>query len=269
MSNESPKFDIAGYTKSLERTLEIALHDLWTHITHINSHQVNVGRTYLWVAVALLGSYFAGLNLISSTTLTSLPTWLFWCFNAGFFVACVLAVIAFGLCLFSIPSRRGYKMPYEKGWGDLALDAYKITSDRKEEVYPEYLRKIINKVDTATAYNVATNQIRAKKLRRTSWFLFSSFTVAVVGASLIFSSIIFNSNLNLEVVMTDKIKPENSQPTQTTTSTPDQPTGSDSQLIPGINPPEQPVERPSTISTHGQESTPQTVIITEGKETKK
>ena len=177
-SKEVPDYD--GYAKSLEVIRDGVTQDYWASLLDINRHQVNVARTYLWVSVALLGAYVAIFDRFQSTFLSN------GILIVLFAISFLLAAIAFGVCLYSLPARNGYKAIPSKGWGDFSSTAYKLLKDGSDQVYATFLQGHIAKIDHAWAFNFKTNQARAKLLRVTSWLLIASFVVAffsVVSAS--------------------------------------------------------------------------------------
>ncbi|MEJ2060630.1 MAG: hypothetical protein P8Y64_09115 [Gammaproteobacteria bacterium] len=114
MSENNKEYDYEGYAKSLEKVLDGVTKDYWTSYIDINRHQVAVGRTYLWVSAALVGIYAAGfkyfnIEIISSFILTVLGM-----------LSLILAFLAFGICLYAIPARKGYKTIPIKGWGEFS-----------------------------------------------------------------------------------------------------------------------------------------------------
>lgn len=166
-------FDYEGYSKSLEKVLDGVTKDFWASYIDVNRHQVGVARTYLWVSAALLGAYVAVFEKLKEQILTS-PSLLF----IGV-IAFMLSCFAFGIFLYSIPSRRGYKTIPESGWGEFSNEAYNLTAENNCKVYPAFLSSLISKYDYAFEHNFSTNQVRAKMLRITSWLLVGSFSAAI------------------------------------------------------------------------------------------
>lgn len=61
-----PEFDCESYEKTLTLVVEQASKDYWAQHIDVNRHQIMMGRTYLWVSAALLGSYFTMLSLVNA-----------------------------------------------------------------------------------------------------------------------------------------------------------------------------------------------------------
>jgi FtsH-binding integral membrane protein len=172
--NESDSiYDYDGYTKSLEKILDGVTKEYWASYVDIVRHQVSISRTYLWVSVTLIGSYAAtyskfGEQLLNNSCLTVLS-----------FVAFILSSLAFGLCLYGIPARKGYQSIPVKGWGEFSLQAHNYLSNKHKRIYSIFLADLISRIDNAFAHNFATNIERAKLLRLTSWLLIISFTISL------------------------------------------------------------------------------------------
>ncbi|MFO8154932.1 MAG: hypothetical protein R6U87_02785, partial [Thiohalospira sp.] len=75
---EEPDFDYESYEKSLALVLEQASKEYWAQHIDINRHQIMVGRTYLWVSAALLGSYFTILTVIKGDGMEAPSSMCFW-----------------------------------------------------------------------------------------------------------------------------------------------------------------------------------------------
>ena len=172
-------FDYDGYIKSLEKILSMTEKDYWTQYIDVNQHQVNVAKTYLWVAAALLGAYAALYtqykNVILSSGVYAISTAI---------ISILSAVIAFGFCLYAIPAREGYKSIAEISWGEFSKLAYNLLSDKNKNLYITILTKLIDSTDSSTYYNVQTNTKRAKLLRITFWILIISFFFSLLCAAL-------------------------------------------------------------------------------------
>lgn len=166
--------DYAGYAKSLEAIRDGAIKDYWVTLVDINRHQVSVAKTYLWVAAALLGGYVAILDRLKTLVFA----------HSYLFVPCalslLLAAVAFGVCLYAIPARKGYQAIPSEGWGAFSSEAHQMLASGSENVQVEFLQSHIARIDHAWAFNFKSNQARAKLLRTTSWLLIGSFLVAVV-----------------------------------------------------------------------------------------
>lgn len=168
------EYDYEGYSQALEKVLDGVTRDYWASYIDINRHQVTVGRTYLWVSAALIGVYTAGYEYfkLESTGYISLTI-------LGV-LSYLLAFGAFGICLYAIPARKGYKTIPLKGWGEFSHSAYDLLLEKDHKVYPAFLSNLISKIDNAYEFNFKTNQKRAYLLRITSWLLISSFIVALI-----------------------------------------------------------------------------------------
>lgn len=164
--------DYEGYTKSLEKILDGVTKDYWASYIDINRHQVTVGKTYLWVSAALLGAYAAAYEKFHMQ-LSSSPCLLIF---AG--IAFLLCGLAFGICLYAIPARKGYKTIPSQGWGEFSAEAYNLLAQNNPKIYATFLTSLISKIDNSFAHNFTTNRSRARLLRFTSWLLIVSFLVA-------------------------------------------------------------------------------------------
>lgn len=165
--------DYEGYSKSLEKILDGATKDYWVSYVDVNRHQVSIAKTYLWVSAAQLGVYTAAYEKFHNEIFNHS------CLIVIGILAFVLCCIAFGICLYAIPSRKGYKLIPDVGWGEFSNEAYTNLDGGNERVYATLLTSFIAKVDNALQHNFRTNQDRASKLRLTSWFLIISFILAV------------------------------------------------------------------------------------------
>ncbi|WP_341646115.1 hypothetical protein [Thauera sp. SDU_THAU2] len=214
--NQESEFDYEGYAKALERSLALAEKDYWTQYVNINRHQVNVSKTYLWVAVALLGVY-AGI-------IGKYPTHFILSGCAVLFaVAAILsAVVAFGICLYAMPARGGYKAIPDISWGEFPMLANEQLKRKEKNLYVRMLTTLGDKVDKANHHNVATNQNRASLLRKTSWVLVASFVFALLTGISVAVPFLLNSNHNVEVVMPEDT--QNQPQNQSSESAPDVPT---------------------------------------------
>jgi small-conductance mechanosensitive channel len=167
-------FDYKSYEKCLEKVLESTQKDYWAQYIDINRHQVIVGRAYLWVAAALIGAYTAGYNQFAQAFSNPIILILF-------LLAFSFSAVAFGICLYALPARKGYQSIHKKGWGEFSHGAYKLLSEKKDNLYVSFLTDFISKFDEAHKYGFETNQKRAKLLRLTSWLLIISFILAIIG----------------------------------------------------------------------------------------
>jgi hypothetical protein len=127
------KFDYESYEKSLTNILEQAQKEFWTICVDFNRHQVIVGRNNLWVAVALIGAYIALYNKFHS------PIDLLSIIGLIFCASFILAVIAFGLCLYGMPSRAGYIFPNLPG---LQYSAYQRLDSHANNSHIVYLTEV-------------------------------------------------------------------------------------------------------------------------------
>ena len=217
------EYNYEEYTQSLEKILESAQRDYWAQYVDINRHQVNVGRTYLWVSAALIGAYTAGyqkfINAFDNPIILSI-----------FLIAFSLSVVAFGLCLYAIPARKGYQSVHKNGWGEFSHIAYQLLSEKKENLYTVFLTDFISRFDVAHNYSLKTNLRRARLLRATSWLLIISFSFAVIG--LVVSSSGYNdTSLKKEKVMIE------SEDTTENTGPGNQPSSTDKPNVPVPPPP--------------------------------
>lgn len=213
------EFDYEGYEKSLERSLALAEKDYWSQYIDVNRHQVNVAKTYLWVAAALLGSYAAIIGKYPQHIITNT------CVSLLAFLSITTSVIAFGICLYAIPARKGYKAIPEISWGEFPSLANQSLTSKGQRVYITLLTDLNNKVDKANCHNVATNQKRATLLRRTSWVLIASFSLAVItGVGVLIPLSFHNLTQHEEFVMPEDNQSQSQSQGQETETKPDVPT---------------------------------------------
>ena len=178
--------DSSGYEKTLESILELSQKEFITHVVDLNRHQIIVGRNNLWVAAAMIGSYAALFNKFGCDVdiLSSLGNL--------FSLAFVLAVIAFGLCLYGMPSRKGYAFVYKENWTEIKQKTYEQLKEGKKGIYLIYLDDLIKRTDEANMSNKETNSKRGKIFRITSWLLICSFLACFA------SGLIYVVNVNGE-----------------------------------------------------------------------
>jgi len=166
--------DYEGYVKSLERILEGVSKDYWSSFIDINRHAHNVGRVYLWVSGALFGVYLTALDKFFAEIIAS---------SIVFFVlvplSFLLVILAFGISLYAMPAKKGYKPIPQKGWGEFSHEAYRLLKKGSPQVYASFLTHFISRIDHAFAYNVKTNKKRASLLRKASGCLLASFLFAI------------------------------------------------------------------------------------------
>jgi len=217
-------FDYNGYERSLEKILSLTEKDYWAQYVDVNRHQVNVAKTYLWVSAALLGAYTA--------FFTQYKTLLFnnsFCTIILATLSFLSAVIAFGVCLYAIPARKGYMAIAQPSWGEFSKNAHDLLSEKKKHVYLSLLTSLIDRIDLSNHHNVQTNNSRARLLRTTSWILvFSFLTATICSISLSLSNINASTSSTIkETFMVDKndiTKPSEVPQSPATTDKPDVPT---------------------------------------------
>jgi len=245
--------DYDGYEKSLEKVLEGATKDYYSAYVDINRHQVTVGRAYLWVSAALIGVYataFEKFGYFITSHSCSLVISAF---------AFILACVGFGICLYSIPARKGYMAIPQKGWGEFSKLAYNELSKPDSKVYGTFLTHLISRVDQAYAYNFKTNQKRAQLLRVTSWILISSFSLAIFASAVTIVDSVYSSQPKDVNNMSDDNQSSNTnQPSQQPEPAP--------QLKVPEPPPSADIGTGGIISTHSAEPIDSTnvVVATEG-----
>lgn len=214
---EAKEPDYEGYIKALEKILDGVTKDYWASYIDISRHQVNVGKTYLWVSAALIGSYVAAYEKFKD----HLHLQDNYCFVVFIGFAFLLCCVAFGICLYAIPARKGYMAIPNKGWGEFSSEVYSYLEQDNPRIYAALLTSLISKIDHAYAHNFKTNQARAKLLRFTSWMLISSFIFAVFSTT---SLLNISTNHNEENKVTDTSATNQSNtPSPTTSSTPSTP----------------------------------------------
>jgi len=130
------EYDYRSYEKNLEKVLESVQKDYWAQYIDINHHQVIVGRTYLWVSAALIGAYAAGYQKLEQLSVHPIISFIL-------ITAFFLSAIAFGICLYAIPARKGYKSVHQNGWGEFSHQAYDILCNKKENPYALFLVRLL------------------------------------------------------------------------------------------------------------------------------
>jgi hypothetical protein len=247
------EYDYKSYEKCLEKILESAQKDYWTEYVDINKHQVSVGKTYLWVSVALITTYTASFKIFIPVLIKPFPLTIF-------ILSSFLAIIAFGICLYAIPVRKGYYKVYLKGWGEYSQNAHELLSKKGENLYISFLTNFINQFDIADFHNHQANAQRATLLRLTSWVLIISFALSMINLSAIMLH--YSGDFKKECFM---IESDNNQSGNTSSN---QPTTSEAPHVP--TPPAPPGTTSQTIITHGENTPPETrVFITDHKTIKK
>lgn len=244
---ESQKADYpyAPYEKALEKILDQATKDYWVQYIDVNRHQIAVSHTYLWVSVAFIGGYSSFVAVVMEKNLACTP-----CTVVFLFFAIVLSIIALGVCLYALPARGRYKK-IGQSWGTFSQRAYQALENKSESLYQDSLTQLIDEFDAAAFHNLATNSKRASLLRTTSWLLIASYIFAIL------SSITFGAgNLQLSI-KSEQVMAEEEKPNQTTQQ-PQKPVGQK---------PQGPISsQPSVASTHGEQSSKEIFIVTEGWE---
>jgi hypothetical protein len=177
---EIVSFDYESYSKSLEKTLDGATKDYYSSLHDVNNHQVSIAKTYLWVSVALLGVYSALYNSIIDHSKIDIHFLVLGLFS--YLSACT----GFGVCLYSIPSRKGYCRIPQVNWEHLSLDAYSRLEEKTPNAYCDFLCQMIKLTNSAYEHNFKTNLKRAKLLRATSWILIFSFCCALISGIVFF-----------------------------------------------------------------------------------
>jgi hypothetical protein len=200
-------YEYEGYEKALERILAISEKDYWTQYVDINRHQVNVAKTYLWVSAALLGAYSAIISKYGNYLIDTPCAILLAAFGG------ISAILAFGICLYAIPARTGYRAIPEKSWGEFTAASSEFLKKKEKNIYIKLLTDLNNKIDKANHHNLSTNRKRALLLRKTSWVLIASFVFALLAGTTSSLSVLINSeNLEKETVMTEENEPTNQAP---------------------------------------------------------
>ena len=209
-----PEPDYEGYAKSLEKILDVVTNDYCASYIEFNRHQLIFSKTYLFVSSALLCGY-AGVFHMFQFQLTGNS-----CLLLFGSIAFALGCFAFGICLYAIPARNGYRTIPNSGWGEFSSEAYKLLSENNQKVYASFLTSLISKIDKSFEHNFFTNQRRAKLLRFTSWLLVSSFSFAFfVFASAAIESLLTPKNLS-EVISMTKDNVNNQTPAPAPASVP-------------------------------------------------
>jgi len=253
-----PTLDYDGYEKSLEKILEGVTKDYYSSFLDVNRHQVMVSRAYLWVSAALIGVYAAAYEKFSPVILVNSCLFLFSLF------ALLFACVGFGICLYSIPARKGYMAIPKKGWGEFSRGVYDLLKDNNPKVYSTFLSTQIARVDTAYAHNFQTNLQRATLLRTTSWILISSFSLALISSTI---AIIDSLNISQQKVTTHMSNENENNDTQA--SSVPAPSPSPQLLVPEP-PPTADIGTGGIISTHSAEPVQShTVFVTDNAIEKK
>jgi hypothetical protein len=249
------EYNYDDYVKSLEKILAMLEKDYWVQYIDVNRHQVNVAKTYLWVAAALIGAYTA---LYSQYEIIFLSSG--FCTFSIYAISILLAVIAFGTCLWAIPARKGYKPIPEISWGEFSKMAYNQLCE-KENSYISVLTNLVDRVDSSNFYNIRTNIKRATLLRITSWILIASFSMFFLsGVTFSFSQLEFTTSLKSkqEVIMG---KDDNTSQ-KPDTSPQEQPADNK----PNVPEPAGPIgTSPPNYTTHAEQPDKGNIQVTEGE----
>ncbi len=162
------------YQACLEKTFDLANKDYWAQYLEVSKHQTGIAKTYLWVAMLLLGLYGSGYTRFRFDLEGHFFPYI------TFAIAIAGAAGAFVVCLYAIPGRNGYREIASPSWGALNHQAYDLAASRNTDIYRIFLQDLITAVDEAVAHNLETNTKRAKFLRLTSWLLISSTGSAIL-----------------------------------------------------------------------------------------
>jgi len=251
-------YNYKEYEKSLERILNLTEKDYWVQYVDINRNQVDVAKTYLWISAALLGAYtavFTGYtNLVVNSNL---------CTIVLAALSFLLSIIAFGVCLYSIPARKGYMSIANPSWGEFSKKSYDLLTDKNKQIYIETLTLLIDRIDLSVCHNLKTNNSRAKLLRFTSWILVLSFLLAIA------CSISIISNTDFSDIKTKTMKENIMENENTTADTPSTPAPQVAPEKPNVTPPAGPIgSLPPNYTTHGLDPSKVTVRVTEGQDKK-
>ena len=255
MSNNKPEYPYLEYEKALEEVLKHASKDYWEQYTSINNHQVRVAKTYLWVAAAMLGAYSAIINMVLVKTLAVPLCSIFYCI-----LAILSALCAFGVCLYSLPPRKGY-MRIGESWGTFSKMAYDGLANKEKSLYRNVLTALVDEFDNASFHNLQTNNQRAILLRSTSWLLILSFCFSVVSTI----------NIGIENLPSTKVEHTMTNETNSNSNTTTTNQGG-TETKPDARPPQGPITtgKPQKIITHGDNTVNKTrVVITGGDIDKK
>ena len=188
-------FNYVDYERSLEKVLEQAQQDYWCQYVDINRHQIIVGRNHLWVSAAIIGALSA--LFVQYGTQVSFNSVL----GASFIVGYALSVIAFGLSLYSMPSKDGYHMPHEGNWSTLTARAYSQLESKEKNSYSNFLSQLIKDIDEANNKNLNTNGRRGRLFRWVYRCLILSFSASLL------SVVIYVASNNNSVTPNESEKP--------------------------------------------------------------
>lgn len=175
-------YDNNGYSKSLEKIVEMAEKEYYVHLVDINRHQVIVARTLLWMSVVLIGLGFSvtghiykELNGEAQYFPTMVASLLL------IFVSIFLSALGFTFSALAIPAFGGYKTIYEKSWAEFTEQARSQWSDKADFVNESTLSNLLEKIDSACNAGSVTNQKRGIKLRTSSLLIMASAILVTLG----------------------------------------------------------------------------------------
>ncbi|MBM4968989.1 hypothetical protein HYO26_22375 [Vibrio parahaemolyticus] len=248
----SEDYDYESYAKNLKLVVDLAEKDYWNQYTNINAYQVSVAKTYLWISAAMLGAFVTAYDRYSEFVLSSGFTLLL------VIVSLISVVVAFGLCIYAIPARKGYRAIPDVSWGEFSQQSHNYLSEKQSNAHVYVLSNVVDKIDAATTHNIQTNQDRAKLLRITSWVLIASFGFAVITA--------LTASLNHYIELHSTQKSEASMTTEKTSNN----TQPQASRGPDVPKPAGPISAESTSQTTGRIlSTNSRQRFTDSVETKK
>lgn len=255
-TNKKNMWPYIEYEKALEKILDLVIKDYWTQYVEINSHQIKVAQLYLWVAAALIGAY-STFFITYSDLFIKTP----FCIQLVLFISLILAVIAFGLSLYSVPAFKGYSR-IKGSWGTYSQKAHQELLIKKSSLYRDILTDVIDDYDKFTNENLNTNCDRAKRLRLTFWLLLSSFILSFI------TLLGIGIQKSLVLKTGGFMSKETSQDAQSGNSK----INLGTEQKPDARPPKGPIENSHpTIITHAEDSEKgnKIVVLTEDKEKKK
>lgn len=256
----SNDYSYSEYEKSLEKILSMTEKDYWVQYIDVNRHQVNVAKTYLWVSAALLGAYVTFYEHYKSSILSGTI-----CPILLLTISFVAAVLAFGLCLYAIPARKGYKSIADPSWGEFSQQAHILLSKKEQNLYISMLSTLVDRVDLSTYHNVGTNQKRAKLLRATSWVLIFSFCFALLsGISVAVSKL----EVNVKPTKMEETMSSDDNNTNTPSGAPTSPTAEKPNVPTPAGPIGQGTDQPN-YTTHGLDPAKGIIRVTEGLDSNK
>jgi len=199
----------------------------------------------------MIGTFSAAANFLTNINLINKP-----CVILLGGIAFILSIVAFGVCLYSLPARKGY-MRVGESWGTFSKLAYDKLCEKKQSAYRDTISSLIDEFDSAALHNLNTNNQRAKLLRITSWVLIFSFCLGLLTTISAGIEYVSQKN-NMEESMTT-----NSTNQDDGSSNVSQDQG-DSSSKPDAQVPQGPISgKPLKIITHGDNTPKNTIVITE------